>query len=141
MQVICTARVTTAHGFRAFRADALSMTSNASEATSQGSSPYSRASRRYLWAVYRISSAASRSPRQESGPASCSRISSARKPTGVPKPWRAEPAWAAGSLAAGEVCLVTVAPPVKEVRHQHPSRDARQHAATSAARQQGRSRE
>ena len=51
LQVICTARVTTAHGFPALRVEGASMTSNAAEAISQGSNPCLRANGRYLIAV------------------------------------------------------------------------------------------
>lgn len=139
IQVICTARVTTAHGSRARRVEAESMTSNPAEAMSQGSSPCLRASGRYFTAVYRISSAASRSARQAPGPESCRRISSARSPSELWNPWLAGPAAAAASsLAAGGVCSFTVAPPVREVRHQHPHQDARQRAARPVVCQQSR---
>lgn len=89
------------------------MTSNAAEATSHTSSPYLRASGPYRTAVYRIGSAASRSPRQAPGPATCERIKRARSPSGLSNPWLAEPAGPASwSLSVGEVCSVTVAPPV-----------------------------
>lgn len=112
------------------------MTSNAIEATSQASILYLRASRRYLTAVYRISSAASRSPRQAPGPASCKRINRARSPSGLSNPWLAGPAGPAVSSLAGVMCSSTVTPPRREVRHQHPRQDARQDAAVPAARQQ-----
>ena len=50
-QVICTARVTTAQGFSAFRVEGASITSNAADATAQASTPCLRASGRYLVAV------------------------------------------------------------------------------------------
>ena len=51
LHVICTARVTTAHGLSASRVEGASMTSNAAEAISQGSNPCLRAKGRYLTAV------------------------------------------------------------------------------------------
>src|SRR5699024_3651126 len=94
------------------------------------SKPCLRASGRYFVAVKRISSAASRSPRHAPGPASCNRMSRARRPSGLSKPPLAEPVVPAASSVAGEVCSSTVTPPKREVRQGHPNVDADQYTLT-----------
>ena len=125
LQVICTARVTTAQGFPAFRVDGASMTSNAADAICHGSRLCLRASRRYLAAgvTHQFRRLAISAPR-------------ARPGLVQPDQQRAEPFRALESAASRSVrsrrivavggwsVSVTVAPPAREVRHQHPHRDA-----------------
>lgn len=79
-----------------------------------------------------MSSAASRSPRHAPGPASCSRMSRERRPSGLSKLLLAEPVVPAPTLIAGEVCSSTVTPPRREVRHRNPNQSVRAHAAGCA---------
>lgn len=62
----------------------------------------------------------------------------ARSPSGLSNPWLAEPAGSAVSWLVGEVCSVTVAPPVREVRHREPGHAVCEQALTPAARQHER---
>src|SRR5690625_302631 len=121
MQVICTARVITAHGFCAFRVEGASITSNAAEATSHASRPCLRASLLYLTATYRISSAACRSVLHTSGPGSYSLSRRDLRPSGLSNSGQVEETVTAdSSRAAGVVRSSTMTPPKREVRHMRP---------------------